>query len=180
MQRLVKRYSNRKLYDTSESRYVTLDEISRWVKAGEDVKIVENESGEDLSWFWSAFFYGTDVLDIAVDGVNMRQTNGQTVAEIALRRVTSIPFPVSMRLKLNDGSTQDVKLPVQIWTRTDRYLATIPVSRAVVGVRLWPDPNVPDWGPANDVWGSPPPADPKAGSTAGGTAPPIQASPAKP
>jgi len=49
MQRLVKRYSNRKLYDTSESRYVTLEEISRWVKAGEDVKIVENESGEDLT-----------------------------------------------------------------------------------------------------------------------------------
>ncbi len=49
MSRLVKRYSNRKLYDTSESRYVTLDEIARWVKAGEEVKIVENESGEDLT-----------------------------------------------------------------------------------------------------------------------------------
>jgi polyhydroxyalkanoate synthesis repressor PhaR len=49
MTRLVKRYSNRKLYDTTESRYVTLDEIARWVKAGEDVKIVENESGEDLT-----------------------------------------------------------------------------------------------------------------------------------
>ena len=49
MARLVKRYSNRKLYDTSESRYVTLDEIARWVKAGEEVRIVENESGEDLT-----------------------------------------------------------------------------------------------------------------------------------
>jgi polyhydroxyalkanoate synthesis repressor PhaR len=49
MPRLVKRYSNRKLYDTSESRYVTLDEIARWVKAGEEVRIVENESGEDLT-----------------------------------------------------------------------------------------------------------------------------------
>jgi len=49
MSRLVKRYSNRKLYDTSESRYVTLDEIARWVKAGEEVRIVENESGEDLT-----------------------------------------------------------------------------------------------------------------------------------
>ena len=49
MPRLVKRYSNRKLYDTSGSRYVTLDEIARWVKAGEEVKIVENESGEDLT-----------------------------------------------------------------------------------------------------------------------------------
>jgi len=49
MARLVKRYSNRKLYDTSESRYVTLEEISRWVKAGEEVKILENETGEDLT-----------------------------------------------------------------------------------------------------------------------------------
>jgi|SRR5688572_11456476 polyhydroxyalkanoate synthesis repressor PhaR len=49
MARLVKRYSNRKLYDTTESRYVTLDEIARWVRAGEDVKILENESGEDLT-----------------------------------------------------------------------------------------------------------------------------------
>jgi polyhydroxyalkanoate synthesis repressor PhaR len=49
MARLVKRYSNRKLYDTAESRYVTLDEIARWVKAGEDVKILENETGEDLT-----------------------------------------------------------------------------------------------------------------------------------
>jgi polyhydroxyalkanoate synthesis repressor PhaR len=49
MSRLVKRYGNRKLYDTSESRYVTLDEIGRWVKGGEDVKILENDTGEDLT-----------------------------------------------------------------------------------------------------------------------------------
>ncbi len=49
MARLVKRYGNRKLYDTTESRYVTLDEIGRWVKAGEDVKILENDTGEDLT-----------------------------------------------------------------------------------------------------------------------------------
>jgi len=49
MGRLVKRYGNRKLYDTSESRYVTLDEIGRWVKAGEEVKILENDTGEDLT-----------------------------------------------------------------------------------------------------------------------------------
>jgi polyhydroxyalkanoate synthesis repressor PhaR len=49
MPRLVKRYSNRKLYDTAESRYVTLDEIARWIRAGEEVQIVENESGEDLT-----------------------------------------------------------------------------------------------------------------------------------
>jgi len=156
----------------------------RWVfkhpTPGDFFRTVENESGEDLSWFWNSFFYGTDVLDIAVDGVNMRYSSGQSFAEIALRRVTSIPFPVVMRLKFNDASTQDVRLPVQIWTRTDRYLATIPVSRPVVGVRLWPDPNVPDWNAANDVWGSPPAGDVKPVSTGGGMVPPIPGAPAKP
>jgi len=47
--RIVKRYQNRKLYDTQNSCYVTLDEIGQMVKQGEDVKIVDNRSGEDLT-----------------------------------------------------------------------------------------------------------------------------------
>ena len=49
MSRTVKRYGNRKLYDTQESRYVTLEDISGFVKAGEDVHVVDNDSGEDLT-----------------------------------------------------------------------------------------------------------------------------------
>jgi polyhydroxyalkanoate synthesis repressor PhaR len=49
MARIIKRYGNRKLYDTSESRYVTLEEIARYVRDGEDVTVVENETGEDLT-----------------------------------------------------------------------------------------------------------------------------------
>jgi hypothetical protein len=146
---------------------------------GDFFRTVENVSGDDLSWFWNAFFYGTDVLDIAVDGVSMRQAGGQSLAEIHLRRVTSIPFPVTLRLKFIDASTMDVKLPVEVWSRSDRYMATVPVSRPVVGVRLWPDANVPDWSEANNVWGDPPPADRPAVSTAGGAVPPIPASPTK-
>jgi len=47
--KVIKRYTNRKLYDTVESRYVTLDEISEMVKAGTEVKIVDNRSKEDLT-----------------------------------------------------------------------------------------------------------------------------------
>ncbi len=48
-QRLIKRYGNRKLYDTSESRYITLDEIARLVRSGNDVKVIDNENGDDLT-----------------------------------------------------------------------------------------------------------------------------------
>jgi polyhydroxyalkanoate synthesis repressor PhaR len=47
--KIVKRYSNRKLYDTQRSRYVTLDEIAKMIKAGEEVTIIDNESKEDLT-----------------------------------------------------------------------------------------------------------------------------------
>ena len=47
--KVIKRYTNRKLYDTVESRYVTLDEIAEMVKAGAEVKIIDNRTKEDLT-----------------------------------------------------------------------------------------------------------------------------------
>jgi polyhydroxyalkanoate synthesis repressor PhaR len=47
--RIIKRYANRKLYDTEHSRYVTLEQISEMIRAGDDVKIVDNKSKEDLT-----------------------------------------------------------------------------------------------------------------------------------
>lgn len=47
--RVIKRYANRKLYDTEDSRYVTLEEIAGLVKNGEDVRIMDNRTGEDLT-----------------------------------------------------------------------------------------------------------------------------------
>jgi polyhydroxyalkanoate synthesis repressor PhaR len=47
--KIIKRYTNRKLYDTVESRYVTLDEIAEMVKQGVEVKIVDNRTKEDLT-----------------------------------------------------------------------------------------------------------------------------------
>jgi polyhydroxyalkanoate synthesis repressor PhaR len=47
--KVIKRYTNRKLYDTVESRYVTLDEIAEMIKAGAEVKIIDNRTKEDLT-----------------------------------------------------------------------------------------------------------------------------------
>src|ERR1041385_6046914 len=49
MSRMIKRYGNRKLYDTQESRYVTLEASASFVKQGEEVRVVDNDSGEDLT-----------------------------------------------------------------------------------------------------------------------------------
>ncbi len=47
--RVIKRYSNRKLYDTKDSRYVTLLQIAQMVRSGEEVQIIDNNSKADLT-----------------------------------------------------------------------------------------------------------------------------------
>jgi polyhydroxyalkanoate synthesis repressor PhaR len=47
--KIVKRYANRKLYDTERSCYVTLEDISVMIKAGDEVRVIDNKSGEDLT-----------------------------------------------------------------------------------------------------------------------------------
>lgn len=131
-------------------------------------RTIENYSGEDLSWFWRGFFYSTDVLDIGIDSVSTVASDGAQQALVILSKHTSIPFPVELRLKLADGTTQDARLPVQIWAAGDRFQAAIPVRARVVGARLWPDPTVPDWNPANDTWGDAPEAGVAGPVTAGG------------
>ncbi len=49
MARLIKRYGSRKLYDTSESRYVSLDEVAGFVRDGEQVQVIDNKSGADAT-----------------------------------------------------------------------------------------------------------------------------------
>jgi polyhydroxyalkanoate synthesis repressor PhaR len=46
---VIKRYSNRKLYDTQESRYVTLDEIEEMIRSGKEISVVDAATGEDLT-----------------------------------------------------------------------------------------------------------------------------------
>lgn len=46
---IIKRYQNRKLYDTAASRYVTLEDIAQMVKRGEEVRILDNRTKKDLT-----------------------------------------------------------------------------------------------------------------------------------
>jgi polyhydroxyalkanoate synthesis repressor PhaR len=49
MIRVIKRYGSRKLYDTEESRYILLEEIGGWVRAGQEVRIVDTTTDEDVT-----------------------------------------------------------------------------------------------------------------------------------
>ena len=49
MAKIIRKYGNRRLYDTSSRRYVNLDEIAQMVRDGDEIQVVDAKSGEDLT-----------------------------------------------------------------------------------------------------------------------------------
>jgi polyhydroxyalkanoate synthesis repressor PhaR len=47
--RTIRRYSNRKLYDTKESHYVTLAQVAAIIRAGDDIQVLHKDTGRDLT-----------------------------------------------------------------------------------------------------------------------------------
>ncbi len=68
---LIKRYANRKLYNTQASRYITLKGISELIEAGEDVRVIDNETGEDIT--------SVALSQILVDHERSNSTGSQTL-----------------------------------------------------------------------------------------------------
>lgn len=48
--RTIKRYQNRKLYDTHQSCYVTLEEIAQTIREGNEIKVIDNKSKNDITY----------------------------------------------------------------------------------------------------------------------------------
>jgi polyhydroxyalkanoate synthesis repressor PhaR len=96
--RIIKRYANRKLYDTQHSRYVTLDQISEMIRAGDDVKIIDNKTKEDLTSVTLAQIIFEEEKKqrsfLPLQAMrNIIQNGGEQVTQLfeeAQRRVTSI------------------------------------------------------------------------------------------
>jgi len=126
-------------------------------------RTMEDGLGEDLSWFWRSWFYTTDRLDQAVDSVALSDSAG-VVSRVYLRNAGQMPMPVELALAMDDGSTQRLRLPVEIWGLGDHYTALIPGPRKVVSVAIDPDGWYPDVDRSNNRWPAASPSAPTATS----------------
>jgi hypothetical protein len=135
-------------------------------------RTMEDGLGEDLSWFWRSWFYTTDRLDQAVDSVALSDSSG-VISRVYLRNAGQMPMPVELALLMDDGSTQRVRLPVEIWGLRSTYTALIPGPKKVNSVTIDPDGWYPDVDRRNNRWplaeippGGAPAAPPAAGASA--------------
>jgi hypothetical protein len=116
---------------------------------------IEDGVGEDLSWFWRSWFYTTGRLDQAVDSVSHVDSAGVVASRVHLRSVTAMPMPVELDLRMEDGTTDHLSLPVEIWEAGSQYTAIVPGPKTVVGVTVDPKNWYPDVERRNNRWDAP-------------------------
>jgi polyhydroxyalkanoate synthesis repressor PhaR len=87
---LIKKYANRKLYDTRTSRYITLEGISRLVRDGHDIEVVDRDSGRDLTPLVLSQIVMGEEKRGDDNGSEVLQDRGQALLEY-VRRTLSAP-----------------------------------------------------------------------------------------
>lgn len=136
--KVIKRYSNRKLYDTVRSKYVTLDEIARMIKAGDDLQIIDNETKEDLtSVTLTQIIYEEEKRESRMPLAMLRnliQTRGTTLQDFFDRSVKApvekgVEKGIEELAQIREAATRSVtELTDRILSREEREAAAF--SRA--------------------------------------------------
>jgi hypothetical protein len=108
-------------------------------------RIMRDASGVDLDWFWRDWIYTTARLDQAVDSVSAEK--------IFLSNRGTMTLPLEMELVYQDGSTERIKLPVEMWNLGTRFVYRIKSAKQVNRVVLDPRRVLPDVDRSNNEAG---------------------------
>ena len=144
------------LDDTTRFDAAFREYIRRWAyqhpTPADFFRTMDDALGEDLSWFWRGWFYRTDVVDQAVDSVRTRTDTSGTTAFVFLSSPGGLPMPVDLRLTFANGTTENKRLPVEIWFLGNHAIYDRKVTADLVKVEIDPEQDFPDVRRGNNVW----------------------------
>lgn len=130
--------------------------INRWAYKHPTPKdffnTMEDVSGEELDWFWKGWFVNTWQLDQAVDSVSYVNGDAKEGALISLSNNKKMVMPVIMQITLDNGKTDIVRLPVEIWEKGNNWTYKYNTDRKIQKVVLDPQEHFPDVNGANNTW----------------------------
>jgi polyhydroxyalkanoate synthesis repressor PhaR len=106
---LIKKYANRKLYDTRTSRYITLEGISRLVREGHDIEVLDRDTGRDLTpLVLSQIVMGEEKRGGDDDGREVVQDRGQALIEYVRKTLTAPAALVSSEVGRRRSEFEDL------------------------------------------------------------------------
>ena len=106
---LIKKYANRKLYDTQTSRYITLEGISQLVREGRDIQVVDRDTGRDLTpLILSQIVVGEEKRNEEEDGDSTPHDRGQALFDYVRRTLSGPAALVSSRVERGRGELEEL------------------------------------------------------------------------
>jgi hypothetical protein len=116
-------------------------------------RTIEDVTGQDLEWFWRAWYYETWTLDQAVADVRQARDEAGGGAEIVIRDLGLVPMPARVRVTRESGEVLDLEVPVENWLAGEtEAMLTVPAGSPVVLVEIDPDGLFPDIDRDNNMW----------------------------
>jgi hypothetical protein len=112
-------------------------------------RLMRDQSGMELDWFWRDWIFTTARLDQAVDSTS-RGTDGITT--VYLHNRGTMVMPAELLLTFEDGTMSTVKLPVEMWNLGDRFTYRVMGSKLVRAIEIDPRHALPDIDRANNRW----------------------------
>jgi hypothetical protein len=112
-------------------------------------RLMRDQSGMELDWFWRDWIFTTARLDQAVDSTS-RGTDGITT--VYLHNRGTMVMPAELLLTFEDGTMSTVKLPVEMWNLGDRFTYRVMGSKMVRAIEIDPRHALPDIDRANNRW----------------------------
>ena len=106
---LIKKYANRKLYDTQTSRYITLEGISRLVREGRDIQVVDRDTGRDLTpLILSQIVVGEEKRSEEDDGDGTLHDRGQALFDYVRRTLSGPAALVTSRVERGRSELEEL------------------------------------------------------------------------
>ncbi|MGZ3750310.1 MAG: M1 family metallopeptidase [Mucilaginibacter sp.] len=115
-------------------------------------RTMNDASGEDLNWFWKSWFFTTWKIDQAVQSVQYVKNDPTQGAIITLVNKEKMAMPVDLKITQENGSTEVLHLPVNIWQRGGIWKFKYPSKSAIKSIVLDPNKELPDSDLKNNVW----------------------------
>ena len=117
-------------------------------------RTMNDAAGENLNWFWKEWFFETWTLDQSVKGVKYVHDKPENGSLISIENIGKVALPVVIRITEQNGTVNEIKLPVEIWQRSGEWTFKYNSTSAVTSVILDPHNELPDTDRKNNSWKS--------------------------
>ena len=112
---------------------------------------MDDGAGEDLSWFWRGWFYNNYKLDLALIDARYVDKDPSKGISVTVANKETMAMPFTVEVKLKNGSTYRMKLPVETWLEDKAITFTIPTTTEADSVTIDPDNALPDMDRGNNT-----------------------------